>query len=133
MIDSAHAGIPVMTIPMPLPGANAPITLAGTLTEHTAESLSGIVVTQLLNPGTPVLYGGGAILLDMRHGISCIGAIETHLLGVGYNQIGKTLGLPTASNIGQSDSKRRFPAVIKFSSPVNILTSSSFAKNTSKI
>lgn len=106
MIDSAHAGIPVMTIPMPLPGANAPITLAGTLTEHTAESLSGIVVTQLLNPGTPVLYGGGAILLDMRHGISCIGAIETHLLGVGYNQIGKTLGLPTASNIGKSDSKR---------------------------
>lgn len=106
MIDSARAGIPVMTIPMPLPGANAPITLAGTLTEHTAESLSGIVITQLINPGTPVLYGGGAILLDMRHGTSCIGAIETHMLGSGYSQIGKFLGLPTASNIGQSDSKR---------------------------
>jgi trimethylamine--corrinoid protein Co-methyltransferase len=106
VIDSARAGIPVMTIPMPLPGGNAPITLAGTLTEHTAESLSGIVLTQILNPGTPVLYGGGAILLDMKHGSSCIGAIETHLLGSGYNQIGKFLGLPTASNIGQSDSKR---------------------------
>jgi trimethylamine--corrinoid protein Co-methyltransferase len=42
----------------------------------------------------------------MRYGTSCIGAIESHLLAVGYNQIGKALGLPTASNIGQSDSKR---------------------------
>ncbi len=106
MIDSARAGIPVMTIPMPLPGGNAPVTLAGTLTEHTAENLSGIVITQLVNPGTSVLYGGGAIILEMRYGMSCIGAIESHLLGSGYNQIGKYLGLPTASNIGQSDSKR---------------------------
>jgi trimethylamine--corrinoid protein Co-methyltransferase len=106
MIDSARAGVPVMTIPMPLPGGNAPVTLAGTLAEHTAESLSGIVITQLVNPGTPVLYGGGAIVLEMRYGTSCIGAIESHMLGAGYNQIGKALGLPTASNIGQSDSKR---------------------------
>jgi trimethylamine--corrinoid protein Co-methyltransferase len=105
MIDSARAGIPVMLIPMPLPGGNAPVTLAGTLTEHTAESLSGIVITQLVDPGTPVLYGGGAIVLEMRYGTSCIGAIESHMLGSGYNQIGKALGLPTASNIGQSDSK----------------------------
>jgi trimethylamine--corrinoid protein Co-methyltransferase len=106
LIDSSRAGIPVMLIPMPLPGGNAPVTLAGTLTEHTAEGLSGIVMTQLVNPGTPVLYGGGAIVLDMTHATSCIGAIEAHLLGAGYNQIGKALGLPTASNIGQSDSKR---------------------------
>lgn len=105
LVDSAQAGIPVMLIPMPLPGGNAPVTLAGTLTEHTAESLSGIVLAQLVNPGTPVLYGGGAILLEMRYGTSCIGAVESHMLGSGYNQIGKALGLPTASNIGQSDSK----------------------------
>ncbi|RLG23185.1 hypothetical protein DRN85_09785 [Methanosarcinales archaeon] len=106
LTDCARFGIPVMLIPMPLPGGNAPVTLAGTLMEHTAENLSGIVITQLVNPGAPVLYGGGAIVLDMRYGSSCIGAIETHLLGSGYSQIGKALGLPTASNIGQSDSKR---------------------------
>ena len=106
LADCARYGIPVMLIPMPLPGGNAPVTLAGTLTEHTAENLSGIVISQLIRPGTPVLYGGGAICLDMRYGTSCIGAIETHMLGSGYNQIGKALGLPTASNIGQSDSKR---------------------------
>lgn len=105
LIDSARAGVPVMLIPMPLPGGNAPVTLAGTLTEHTAESLSGVVLAQLVNAGTPVLYGGGAIVLDMRHGTSCIGAVESHMLGSGYNQIGKALGMPTASNIGQSDSK----------------------------
>ena len=106
LIDCARYGVPVMLIPMPLPGGNAPVTLAGTLTEHTAENLSGTVMAQLVNSGTPVLYGGGAIVLDMRHGTSCIGATESHLLGSGYNQIGKTLGFPTASNIGQSDAKR---------------------------
>lgn len=106
LVDCARSGVPVMLIPMPLPGGNAPVTLAGTLAEHTAENLSGIVISQLINPGTPILYGGGAIVLDMRYGTSCIGAIETTLLGCGYSQIGKALGLPTASNIGQSDSKR---------------------------
>ncbi|MBW1816794.1 MAG: trimethylamine methyltransferase family protein, partial [Deltaproteobacteria bacterium] len=106
LADCARFGIPVMLIPMPLPGGNAPVTLAGTLAEHTAENLSGIVISQLVNPGSPVLYGGGAIVLDMRYGTSCIGAVETLLLGSGYSQIGKALGLPTASNIGQSDAKR---------------------------
>lgn len=106
LIDSARAWIPVMLIPMPLPGGTAPVTLAGVLAEHTAENLGGIVLAQLANPGAPVLYGGGAILLDMRTGLSCIGAIESQMLGSGYARIGKALGLPTASNIGQSDSQR---------------------------
>lgn len=106
LVDCAKASAPVMLIPMPLPGGNAPVTLAGTLAEHTAENLSGLVMAQLLNPGTPVLYGGGAIVLDMRLTSSCIGATESHLLGCGYSQIGKYLGFPTASNIGQSDAKR---------------------------
>ena len=106
LVDCARFGVPLMLIPMPLPGGNAPVTLAGTLAEHTAENLSGTVIAQLINPGTPILYGGGAILLDMRYMTSCIGAVESHLLGSGYSLIGKTLGFPTASNIGQSDAKR---------------------------
>ena len=106
LVDSARASIPVMLIPMPLPGGTVPVTLAATLIDHTAENLSGIVMAQLANPGAPVLYGGGALLLDMVSGMSCIGAVESHMLGSGYALIGKRLGLPTASNIGQSDSQR---------------------------
>lgn len=106
LVDSARASIPVMLIPMPLPGGTVPVTLASVLTEHTAENLSGLVLAQLVNPGAPVLYGGGALLLDMASGMSCIGAVESHMLGSGYALIGKALGLPTASNIGQSDSQR---------------------------
>ena len=106
LVDSAKASIPVMLIPMPLPGGTVPVTLAGVLTEHTAENLSGLVLAQIVNPGTPVLYGGGALLLDMKTGMSCIGAVESHMLGSGYTRIGKYLNLPTASNIGQSDSQR---------------------------
>jgi trimethylamine:corrinoid methyltransferase-like protein len=55
-------------------------------------SLSDLVITQLVNPGTPVLYGGGAIALEMRYGTSCIGAIESHMLGAGYNQLEELWG-----------------------------------------
>ena len=106
LVDAAKASIPIMLIPMPLPGGTVPITLASVLTEHTAENLSGLVLAQIVNPGTPVLYGGGALVIDMTSGMSCIGAVESHMLGSGYARIGKHLNLPTASNIGQSDSQR---------------------------
>jgi len=58
LVDCAHYSIPVEFISMPLSGFMAPVTLVGTLVQHTAETLSGLVISQLTNPGTPVLYGG---------------------------------------------------------------------------
>jgi trimethylamine--corrinoid protein Co-methyltransferase len=58
VVDCARASIPVEFIAMPLSGFMAPVTLVGTLVQHTAETLSGILISQLANPGAPVLYGG---------------------------------------------------------------------------
>lgn len=58
VLDCAKYFIPVEFIAMPLAGFAAPVTLVGTLIQHTAETLSGIVISQIANPGTPVLYGG---------------------------------------------------------------------------
>jgi len=106
LLDCARYSIPVEFIAMPLSGLVAPVTLLGSLVQHTAETLSGIVISQLANPGTPILYGGSPAVFDMRHATTPMGAIETQMIDCAYCEIGKYFGLPTQAYIGFSDSKR---------------------------
>ncbi|MBN1505062.1 MAG: trimethylamine methyltransferase family protein [Candidatus Eisenbacteria bacterium] len=104
LIDCARSGIPAELVSMPLSGATSPVTLAGSLVQHTAETLSGIVIHQLASPGSPVIYGGSPAFFDMRHGTTPMGAIETMMIDCAYAQIAKSLGLPTHAYMGLSDS-----------------------------
>ena len=106
VVDCAASGIPVEFISMPLSGFVAPVTLVGTLVQHTAETLSGIVISQLTNPGTPVLYGGSPAIFDVRYETTPMGAVETMMVDCAYSEIGKHLGLPTQAYIGLSDAKQ---------------------------
>ncbi len=106
VVDCARYGIPVEYISMPLSGFVAPVTLVGSLVQHTAETLSGIVISQLTNPGTPVLYGGSPAVFDVRYETTPMGAVETMMIDCAYNEIGKFLGLPTQAYIGLSDAKQ---------------------------
>jgi trimethylamine--corrinoid protein Co-methyltransferase len=105
LIDCAEYLIPVEFIAMPLSGFIAPVTLVGTLIQHTAETLSGLAISQLFNPGAPVLYGGSPAVFDIRYETTPMGAIETMMIDCAYNEIGKYLNLPTQAYIGLSDSK----------------------------
>ncbi|OGF66659.1 MAG: hypothetical protein A2Y62_20130 [Candidatus Fischerbacteria bacterium RBG_13_37_8] len=105
VIDCARHSIPVEFISMPLSGFMAPVTLVGTLISHTAETLSGIVISQLSHPGTPVLYGGSPAIFDMRYETTPMGAIETMMIDCAYNEIGKYFGFPTQGYISLSDAK----------------------------
>jgi len=105
LIDSARAGIPSELISMGMTGATSPVTLAGTLVQHTAENLSGLVICQLAEPGSPVIFGGSPSSFDMRKGTTPMGAIETMMIDSAYSQIGKHLNLPTHAYMGLSDSK----------------------------
>jgi trimethylamine---corrinoid protein Co-methyltransferase len=105
LVDCATHSIPVEYISMPLSGFMAPATLVGTLIQHTAETLSGLVISQLVNPGTPALYGGSPAFFDVRYETTPMGAIATMMVDCAYNEIGKSLGLPTQAYIGLSDSK----------------------------
>ncbi|NWG12540.1 MAG: trimethylamine methyltransferase family protein [Acidobacteria bacterium] len=105
LIDSARAGLPAELISVPMLGATAPLSLAGALTQHTAENLSGIVIHQLAGSGSPVIYGGSPAAMDMRHGTIAMGAVETMMLVSGYAQIGRYLGLPTHGYLALSDAK----------------------------
>lgn len=106
VVDCAYWGIPVEFISMPLSGFMAPVTLVGTLVEHTAETLSGIVISQISNPGAPLLYGGSPAAFDVRYETTPMGAVETQMIDCAYNEIGKYLGIPTQAYISLSDSKK---------------------------
>ena len=105
LLDCAESGLPAELVSMPLTGATAPVTLAGALVQHTAESLSGIVIHQLCRPGAPIIYGGSPAFFDMRKGTTPMGAFETMMIDGAYAQIGKHLRLPTHAYMGLSDSK----------------------------
>lgn len=105
LIDCAKAGIPSELISMGMTGATSPVTIAGTLVQHVAENLSGLVVCQLAKRGAPVVFGGSPSSFDMRKGTTPMGAIETMMIDSAYAQIGKYLHLPTHAYMGLSDSK----------------------------
>ena len=106
LIDCAEYSIPVEFVSMPLSGFMAPVTLVGTLIQHTAETLSGVVISQLANPGTPMLYGGSPAIFDVRYETTPMGAVETMMIDCAYNEIGKRLGVPTQGYIALSDAKQ---------------------------
>jgi len=106
VMDCARASIPVEYISMPLSGFVAPVTLVGSLIQHAAETLSGVVISQLSNPGAPVLYGGAPSIFDIRYETTPFGAVETMMIDCAYTAIGKSLGLPTQTYTAMSDAKR---------------------------
>jgi trimethylamine:corrinoid methyltransferase-like protein len=106
LIELARAHVPAQMVSMPLAGAAAPVTLLGTVVQHAAECLSGIVIHQLASPGAPIVWGGAPAIFDMRKGTTPMGAIETAMIDACYTQVGKSLGLPTHAYLGASDAKQ---------------------------
>lgn len=104
IIDCARSGLPLETVSMPMPGAATPVTLAGSVVVHTAETLSGVVLAQAITPGTPVIYGGAPVHFDMRTGTTPLSAVEATMIAAAYAQMGKYYGMPTHTYACLSDS-----------------------------
>ncbi|MBZ5679551.1 MAG: trimethylamine methyltransferase family protein [Acidobacteriia bacterium] len=105
LVDLARAGVPAEIVSMPLAGATAPVTLAGSVVQHAAECISGITIHQLAQPGSPIVWGGAPAIFDMRTGKTPMGAIETAMLDVACAQVGKYLGLPTHAYMVAGDGR----------------------------
>jgi trimethylamine---corrinoid protein Co-methyltransferase len=105
VIDCGRAGVPVEFVSMPLSGFVAPVTLVGSVVQHAAETLSGVVLSQLAAAGAPVVWGGSPAIFDIRYETTPMGAIETMMLDCANAEVGKRLGLPTQGYIALSDAK----------------------------
>ncbi len=96
--ETAGFGVPVMINSEPLGGVTAPVTLAGCLVIGDADTLSGLVINQLLEPGRPCFYNiGFAHVFDMASAIALTAAPESTLLQAGGADLAHYHGLPCAS------------------------------------
>jgi trimethylamine--corrinoid protein Co-methyltransferase len=106
LFETARLNLPVPIGPMAQMGLSAPATLAGTMAQENAEILAGICITQLIQPGMPVCYGGICHAFDMGTTQLIFSGPEQAIFGVAMTQHGKSYGLPVYINVGLTDAKR---------------------------
>lgn len=94
LIAMAEHGQPVTVTPFTLMGAMTPVTLAAALCQQNAEALFGIALTQLVNPGTPVMYGAFTSNVDMRSGAPAFGTPENAKANIIAGQLARRYSLP---------------------------------------
>jgi len=94
IIASAKNWMPVNVLSMALSGATAPMPLAGTLVVHNAEVLSGIVLAQLTNPGTPVMYGSSTTTFNMKTATATVGAPEMGMISAAVAELAHYYEVP---------------------------------------
>ena len=87
----------------------APVSVAGTLAQLNAEALAGIALTQMIEPGTPVIYGAFQTNIDLQSGAPVFGSPESQLALFVSAQLARMHGLPfrsggmfTSSKVGDA-------------------------------
>jgi len=95
---------PVVVAPAAQAGASSPVTIAGTLVVQNVEILTGITLSQLVNPGTPVVYGSASAAVDMRTGNMAAGSPELSVFVVCTGQMARYYQLPSRAGGCLTDS-----------------------------
>ena len=105
LIEYSKRSLPIIIAPMVMSGATGPVTLAGALIQHNTEVLSGVVLSQAVQPGTPNIYGSASCIIDMRTGVPSIGSPEAIMFQPAVAQLARHYGLPSRGSSLASDSK----------------------------
>jgi trimethylamine---corrinoid protein Co-methyltransferase len=100
LIEAAKNNIPVYVEVDAMPGGTTPAPIAGTLVEQNANVLAGIILAQLVKPGTPCIYSIASGLMDMTSGGYSGGAPETNLLHCATAQVAHYYNLPFQGGTG---------------------------------
>lgn len=101
----AEHRIPLINFPAPQCSGSSPATFAGALVQASAESLSGLVVHQLVNPGAPFIYGAFTTVMDLKTTIFSYGAVEMSLMTAAMAQMAQNYQLPFFGTAGATDAK----------------------------
>jgi len=89
--------IPIMMLPMPVPGMTGPASLFSNICLANAEALSSIIVYQLAHPGRPMIYSSATGTVDMRNGAYMAGTPEMGLMSAALVEMGRFYELPACS------------------------------------
>jgi trimethylamine--corrinoid protein Co-methyltransferase len=104
VVEFAMAGIPVVSLSMPLTGLTGPISLAGSLVVNNAEVLGNLVISEFAAPGAPFIYAGSPGSIDFKTG-AYIEAPENILLNASLTHLARHYDLPCEVSGGSSSSK----------------------------
>jgi len=105
LMEVVKRRVPVTLSAAPMAGSTSPITLAGTLVQLHAEELAGIVFTQILSPGAPVIYGGIPSMADMRRLTYIGGGVEFGMMNAAIAQLSNYIGVPNHNSAGITEAK----------------------------
>lgn len=105
MMTMAEHGLPAVYTSAAQAGMTAPVTLAGTMVVELAESLSGLVINQLIKEGAPYIMGGVCTCVDMSSMQITYSSPEFNLLQGGLSKMSQFYNLPVFTTAGCSDSK----------------------------
>jgi trimethylamine--corrinoid protein Co-methyltransferase len=103
ILDTVGTGVPIAILPEPIAGVSAPYTLAGLLTMHNAECVSGITMIQMLAPGTKLMYASSWTATNMATGAALVGSTETSLCRIGGAQLARFYKVPSHTTAPNSD------------------------------
>lgn len=101
----AEHGLPNVVYSMPMAGATAPATFAGTLAVMNAEILSHLTIIQLKREGAPMIYGAMPNIIDMKTTIFPYGSPELNLLVGAATELAHHYDLPMLGTAGCTDAK----------------------------
>ena len=95
IIECSRWGIPDNILSMAMAGGSSPVTLAGTLVTHNAEVLAGITLAQLVERGSPVMYGSSTTAMDLKLAAASVGSPEIALISAAVAQMARRYMLPS--------------------------------------
>lgn len=95
IMQGARSGLAVNVLSMAMAGGSTPVNMAGTIVDHNAEVLSGLVLNQLVNKGSPFIYGSSTTAMDLRYGLAVVGTPECGMINAAVARLGNYYGLPT--------------------------------------
>lgn len=76
LMEHARFNQPTVIASLIMAGSTGPVSVAGTITLQNVEVLTGVVLSQMVNPGTPVVYGSASTIVDMNTGDLAVGSPE---------------------------------------------------------
>ncbi len=105
LVETSRLGLINDIAIAPQAGATAPVTLAGTLAQVTAEGLACLAIVNFISPGCPMSFAIWPFISDLRTGSFSGGSGEEALIISAAVQIGKFYNLPTTVPSCMTDSK----------------------------
>jgi trimethylamine--corrinoid protein Co-methyltransferase len=103
LVEYATLHQPIVVAALMMAGSTGPVTLAGVLATQNAELLAGLALTQMIAPGTPVIYGSTSTNIDMKSGALAIGSPELSQIIAAHAQLARYYGLPSRSGGALTD------------------------------